>query len=144
MTVRTDNCATGFSKIFEERSFLYKNIVQTGWLDSPDGRTSAASNFHNKLRTSEPRGRSIWTAKLQHAISISDACASGWLKSNRQLPYTMHQLPDHSCQMSGRFILNCDSYLTEICVRTVYHIVWTVDLSSLSWNLERISEPFEN
>jgi hypothetical protein len=52
---------------------------------------------------------------------------SGRLKSNRQLPYTMHQRPDHSCQMSGRFILNCDSCLTEICVRTVYHIVRTVD-----------------
>jgi hypothetical protein len=27
---------------------------------------------------------------------------SGRLKSNRQLPYTMHQFPDYSCQMSGR------------------------------------------
>jgi hypothetical protein len=52
---------------------------------------------------------------------------SGRLKSNRQLPYTMHQRPDHSCQMSGRFILNCDSSLTEIRVRTGYHIVRTVD-----------------
>jgi len=52
---------------------------------------------------------------------------SGRLKSNRKLPYTMHQCPDHSCQMSGRFILNCDSCLTEICVRTGYHIVRTVD-----------------
>jgi hypothetical protein len=49
------------------------------------------------------------------------------LKLNRQLPYTMHQRPDHSCQMSRRFILNCDSCLTEIRVRTVYHIVRTVD-----------------
>jgi hypothetical protein len=49
------------------------------------------------------------------------------LKSNPQLPYTMHQHPDHSCQMSGRFILNCDSCLTEIRVRTGYHIVRTVD-----------------
>jgi hypothetical protein len=52
---------------------------------------------------------------------------SGRLKSNRQLPYTMHQRPDHSCQMSGRFILNCDSCLTKIRVRTVYHIIRTVD-----------------
>jgi len=52
---------------------------------------------------------------------------SGRLKSNCQLPYTMHQRPDHGCQMSGRFILNCDSCLTEIRVRTVYHIVRTVD-----------------
>jgi hypothetical protein len=49
------------------------------------------------------------------------------LKSNRQLPYTMHQLPDHSCQMSGRFILNCDSCVMEIRVRKGYHIVWMVD-----------------
>jgi hypothetical protein len=52
---------------------------------------------------------------------------SGRLKLNRQLPYTMHQLPDHSYQMSGRFILNCNSCLTEIRVRTGYHIVRTVD-----------------
>jgi hypothetical protein len=77
MAVRTDNCATGFSEIFAEKSFLYKNIVQTGWLDRPDGRTSAASNFHNRLRASEPWGRSVRTAKLQHAISISDARESG-------------------------------------------------------------------
>jgi hypothetical protein len=43
---------------------------------------------------------------------------SGRLKSNQQLPYTMHQRPDHSCQMSRRFILNCDSCLTEIRVWT--------------------------
>jgi hypothetical protein len=52
---------------------------------------------------------------------------SGRLKSNWQLPYTMHQRPDHSCQMSGRFILNCDSCLTEIRVRTGYHIFRTFD-----------------
>jgi hypothetical protein len=52
---------------------------------------------------------------------------SGRLKSNRQLPYTMHQRPDHNYQMSRRFILNCDSSLTETRVRTGYHIVRTVD-----------------
>jgi hypothetical protein len=41
---------------------------------------------------------------------------SGRLKSNRQLPYTMHQRLNHICQMSERFILNCDSCLTEIRV----------------------------
>jgi hypothetical protein len=66
------------------------------------------------------------------------------LKSNRQFPYTMHQRPDHSCQTSRRSNFNCDSCLIEIRVRTGYHIVWTVDCSSLSWNLERIREPFEN
>jgi hypothetical protein len=69
---------------------------------------------------------------------------SGRLKSNRQFPYTMHQRPDHNCQTSGRSNLNCDSCLMEIRVRTVYHIVRTVDCYSLSWNLERIREPFEN
>jgi hypothetical protein len=52
---------------------------------------------------------------------------SGRLKLNRQLPYTIHQRPEHSCQMSGQSILNCDSWLTEIHVRTGYHIVRTVD-----------------
>jgi hypothetical protein len=43
-----------FSEISSEKSFLYKNIVRTGWFDRPDGRTSATSNFHNRLRTSGP------------------------------------------------------------------------------------------
>jgi hypothetical protein len=77
MTVRTDNCATGFSEIFAEKSFLYKNIVRTRWIDRPDGRTFAASNFHNRLRASGPRGRSVRTAKCQQAISISDTRVSG-------------------------------------------------------------------
>jgi hypothetical protein len=62
--------------IFAEKSFLYKNIFQTGWLDRPDGRTSAASNFHIRLHTSGPWGRSVRTAKLQHAIFIYDVRAS--------------------------------------------------------------------
>jgi hypothetical protein len=69
---------------------------------------------------------------------------SGRLKSNRQLPDTIHQCPDHRCQTSGQSILNCDSCLTETHVQTKYHIVRTVDCSSLSWNLERINELFEN
>jgi hypothetical protein len=77
MAVRTDNCAIGFSEIFPEKSFLYKNIVRTGWLDRPDGRTSALSNFHNKLSASGPWGRSVRMAKLQRTISISDARAPG-------------------------------------------------------------------
>jgi hypothetical protein len=159
MTDRTDNCATGFSEIFAEKSFLYKNIDRTGWLNRPDGRMSAASNFHNRIRASGSRGRSVRTAKnfsmqfpylmrvrpdhkgetsgrlnfsmqfpyLMRMRPDHKGETSGRLKSNRQLPYTMHQRPDHSCQMSERFILNCDSCLTEIRVRTVYHIVRTVD-----------------
>jgi hypothetical protein len=65
---------------------------------------------------------------------------SGRLKSNRQLPYTMHQRPDHSCQMSGQFILNYDSCLTEIRIRTVYHIVQTVDWSFLGKNQWTVRE----
>jgi hypothetical protein len=68
MAVRTDNCATGFFEIFAEKSFLYKNIVWTGWLDRPNGRKSAASNFHKRLRAAGPWGKSIRTAKLQQAI----------------------------------------------------------------------------
>jgi hypothetical protein len=49
----------------------------------------------------------------------------------------MHARPDHSYQTSGWSYLNCDSCLKETRVRTGYHIVRTVDWSSLSWNLER-------
>jgi hypothetical protein len=127
MAVRTDNCATGFSEIFVEKYFLYKNIIRTGWLDRLDGRTSAASNFHNRLRTS---GRLNFNTQFSYLIRVCpdhERDTSRRLTLNRQLPYTMHQCADHNCQMSGRFILNCDSCLTEICVRTGYHIVRTVD-----------------
>jgi hypothetical protein len=96
MTVRTDNCATGFSEIFAEKSFLYKNIIRTGWLDRPDGRTSAASNCHNRLRAS---GRLNFSTQFPYLIRVRPdhkGETSGWLKSNRQLPYTMHQRPDQS------------------------------------------------
>jgi hypothetical protein len=43
----------------------------------PDGRTSAASNFHIRLRSSRPWGMNVWTATLQHPISISDKLPSG-------------------------------------------------------------------
>jgi hypothetical protein len=118
MAVRTDNCATGFSKIFAEKPFLYKNIVRTGWLDRLDGRTFAASNFHNRLLAS---GRLNFNTQFPYLMRVSpdhEGESSGRLKLNRQLPYTMHQRPDHNCQTSGRFILNCDSCLTEIRVRT--------------------------
>jgi hypothetical protein len=127
MAVWTDNCATGFSKIFTEKSFLYKNIVRTGWLDRLDKRTSAASNFHNRLRASRRLNFNTQFPYLMRMRPDHEGETSGRLKSNRQLPYTMHQRPDHSCQMSGRSILNCDSCLAEIRVRTGYHIVQTVD-----------------
>jgi hypothetical protein len=134
MAVRMDNCATGFFEIFAEKFFLYKNLVGTGWLDLPDGCTSAASNFHNRLRASYHGAgaseRLNFNTQFPYLMRVSpdhEGETSGRLKSNRQLPYTMHQRPDHSSQMSGRFILNCDSCLTEIRVQTGYHIVWTVD-----------------
>jgi hypothetical protein len=64
---------------------------------------------------------------LMRVRSDHEGETSGRLKSNLQFPYTMHQRPDHSCQTSGQSNFNCDSCLMEICVRTVYHIVRTVD-----------------
>jgi hypothetical protein len=75
-------------------------------------------------------GRLNFNTQFPYLMRVSpdhEGETSGRLKSNRQLPYTMHQRPDHSCQMSKRFILNCDSCLTEIRVRTGYHNVRTVD-----------------
>jgi len=43
----------------------------------PDGRTSAASNFHIRLRVSGSWGMNVRTTILQHAISISAMRASG-------------------------------------------------------------------
>jgi hypothetical protein len=100
-TVRQD-----FSENSAEKSFLYKNIVLMGWLDRPDGRTSAASNFHNRLRASGPWGRSVRTAKLQHAISISDACASGPRRGDVRMvevesSVTIYDAPASGPQLSG-------------------------------------------
>jgi hypothetical protein len=79
------------SKIFAEKSFLFNSRVRTVRHCRPDGRTSAASNFHIRLRASRPWGMSVRTAELQHAISISvmrapdhDRQLSGRLNSNRQ------------------------------------------------------------
>jgi hypothetical protein len=67
-----------------------------------------------------------------------DRQSSGRLKSNRQFPSLMNARPDQGCLTSGQVYLNCDSCLVETCVRTGYHIVRTVDWSSLYWNMERI------
>jgi hypothetical protein len=75
-------------------------------------------------------GRLNFKTQFSYLMRVSpdhEGETCGRLKSNRQLPHTMHQRPDHSCQMFVRFILNCDSCLTEIRVRTGYHIVRTVD-----------------
>jgi hypothetical protein len=52
----------------------------------------------------------------------------------------MNAHPDHSCQTSGRWYLNCHSCLKETRFQTGYHIVRTVDRSSLLWELRKKSE----
>jgi hypothetical protein len=69
-------CDRIFQK-FRWKSFLFKSRVRTVRHWRPDGRTSAASNFHIRLRASRPRGMNVRTAILQHAISISAMRASG-------------------------------------------------------------------
>jgi hypothetical protein len=127
MTVRTDNCAIGFSEIFAEKSFLYKNIVRT---DARPLQVISITGFAHTDQGAGASGRLNFNTQFPYLIRVRPDHKGetfGRLKSNRQLPYTMHQRPDHSCQMPGRFILNSDSYLTEISVWTGYHIVWTVD-----------------
>jgi hypothetical protein len=77
----------------------------------PSGRTTVRQDFPkfsprnlSCIRTSSGRDGSIvrTDARPLQVISIT-----GFTR------------PDHSCQMSGWFILNCDSCLTEIRVRTV-------------------------
>jgi hypothetical protein len=65
------------SKNFAKKSFLFKSHIQTVRHCRPDDRTSAASNFHIRLRASGPWGMSVRMAELQHAISISAMRASG-------------------------------------------------------------------
>jgi hypothetical protein len=127
MNVRTDNCTTRFFEIFAEKSFLYKNIV---WTDARPLQVISITGFARPDQGAGASRRPNFITQFPYLMRVrSDHKreTSGRLKSNRQLPYTMHQCPDHSCQMSGRFILNCDSCLTEIRVRTVYHIIRTVD-----------------
>jgi hypothetical protein len=136
-------CDRIFQK-FRWKSFLYKNIVRTVRHWRPAGCTSVASNFHIRLRAS---GRQFFNMQFPYLYCVRpnhEVQASGRLKWNWQFPSLMNARPDQVCQTSGWLILNCDSCLTETCVRTGYHMVRTVDWSSLSWNLERIRKPFEN
>lgn len=66
-----------FFENLAEKSFLSKIHVWKVRHCRPDGRTSAASNFHIRLHASRPWGMSVWTAELQHTISISAMRASG-------------------------------------------------------------------
>jgi hypothetical protein len=81
--VRTENlgrpdrqlCDRIFWK-FRWKSFLFKICVQTVRHWRPNSRLSAASNFHIRLSTSGPKGMNVWTAILQHVISITAMRAS--------------------------------------------------------------------
>jgi hypothetical protein len=128
MAVRMDNCATGFSEIFAEKSFLYKNIVRTRWLDRPDGCTSAASNFHNRLRTFGPWGRSDRTAKLQHAISISDTHASGSRCRNKNIACTMRGSHPDGWSRIVSYHIRCTRVRTTT-VRCLDGSFWTAILA---------------
>jgi hypothetical protein len=134
MTVRMDNCATGFSEIFAEKSFLYKNIVRTGGsIVRTDVRLLQVISITGFVHPDQEAGASErlnFSTQFPYLMCVRPdhkGEMSGRLKLNRQLPYTMHQRPDHSCQLSGRFILYYDSCLTKIRVWTVYHIVRTIN-----------------
>jgi hypothetical protein len=94
---------------FRWRSFLFESHVRTVVHCCPDGRTSAASNFHIKAPRVRTRRMVVLMVDEMHAISISDARASGpcWLTS-------------------GRLDLNCDTCLMDERLRTGFHIVRTV------------------
>jgi hypothetical protein len=151
MAVRTDNCATGFSENFTEKSFLYKNIVRTGWLDRPDGRTSAVSNFHNRLPASGPWGRNVRTDKLQHAISIYDARESRpwggdvWTVEVESA-VTIYDALASGPQLSDVRTVHFELRILPYRVTRPDGIPHRPDgwLIFLFLNLERISEPFAN
>jgi len=75
----------------------------------PDGRTSAASNFHIKASSVWTRRMVVQTVDEMHAISISDARASGpcWL-------------------VSRRLDLNSDTCLIDERVQTGFNVVRTI------------------
>jgi hypothetical protein len=109
MAVWTNNCVTGFSKIFAKKSFLYKNMVRT---DACPLQVISITGFARPNHGAGVSGRLNFNTQFPYLIRVCpdhERDTSRRLKSNRQLPYTMHQCPDNSCQMSGRFILNCDS-----------------------------------
>jgi hypothetical protein len=87
----------------------------------PDGRTSAASNFHIRLRASGPWGMAIRTVDLLHAISILVERASGPLQTDvRTVEFELR-----TCLMETR-------------VRTGNQFVRTVEAIFPYLHLERI------
>jgi hypothetical protein len=113
MTVRTDNCATRFFKIFAEKSFLYKNIVRTGWLHRPDRRMSAASNFIPGFARPDQgagaAGRLNFSTQFPYLMRVRPDHkweTSGRLNFSTQFRYLMHVRPDHNGETSGRLKSN--------------------------------------
>jgi hypothetical protein len=103
-----DNCEIDFSKILL-KFFPDLSRVRTVVSCRPDGRTSAASNFHTRASHVRTKGMVVRTVDLMHAISISDARASG----PRGLTF-------------GHLDFECDTCLMDGRVRTRFHIVRTV------------------
>jgi hypothetical protein len=75
----------------------------------PDGRTSAARNFHMKASRVQTKGMVVWTVDQMHTISIYVARASG--------PWRL---------AFGRLNFECTTCLMDVSVQTRIHIVWTV------------------
>jgi len=103
-----DNCTINFPK-FPWNSFL---IWVASWRCCPcrpNGRTSAASNFHIKASRVWTKGMVVRTVDLIHAISISNVRASG----PRGLT-------------SGGLDFECDTCLMDDHIQTGIHVVWTV------------------
>jgi hypothetical protein len=125
-TVRQD-----FPKIsWKNLSFIRTSSGRDGSIVPRPLQVISITGFTRPDHGAEASGRLNFNMQFPYLMRVSpdhEGETSGRLKSNRQLPYMKHQHPDHSCQMSGRFILNCNSCLTEIHVRTGYHIFWTVD-----------------
>jgi hypothetical protein len=100
------------------------------WTDARPLQVISITGFARPDHGAGASGRLNFNTQFPYLMRVRpdhEGETSERLKSNRQLLYTMYQSPDHSCQMSRWFILNCDSFLTEIRVRTGYHIVHTVD-----------------
>jgi hypothetical protein len=117
-------CDRIFQK-FRWKSYLFKSLVQTVRHWRLDGRTSAASNFHIRLRASGPRGMNVRTAELQHAISISVMQLSEPWRAGIQtvevesaISILVHARSDQGWLTSWPWYLNCDSCLMETRVRT--------------------------
>jgi hypothetical protein len=108
---------------FRWKSFLFESHARTVIHCRSDDRTSAASNFHIRLRTSEPGG---WPSRR--------------LIFYTQFPYLLYTRPDHGRLASGRLNLNCDTCLMDERVRTGIHVIRTVESIFPYLKLERKSE----